>query len=188
MIANFYIKDGDGFKETKLRYCTKCMHTHVEHLETCWTCGPWFCTRCKCEMPDRYRTACTACVKQEQDSWEANRFAAAEKLTEWDGPVYDGDEFYANIDEMIEAKDCDGSDVPEYVWACDTHQIVYISKGMLQDDGIIQDPPEDFDPDDIVIPDSMIKAMEEFNEANKELVSWSPNFKKAVLIKQEGRV
>ena len=185
MITNFYIKDGEGFKETKLRYCTTCMHTHMEHRDTCWTCGPWFCTRCKCEMPDRHYTACKACLLEESEFQESVRFSAAEKLTEWDGPVYDGSEFYASIEDMIEAKDCDGIDVPEYVWACDLAPVVNLNKDMLTDEGVVQEPYDDFNPDDIVIPELMTKAIEEFNEANKHLVSWSPNFKKAVVINQE---
>ena len=52
----------------------------------------------------------------------------------------------------------------------------------LKDDGILQNIPDDFDPKDVIVPDSMLKAIDEFNEANKKLVSWEPDFTRAIII------
>lgn len=186
MITNFYIKDSDGtFKQTSLRYCTECMQIHLEHRQTCWTCGPWICTDCGSSMPDRTYTVCAPCRVKKREAEEADRFQRAEKISHtWHGPVYCGDEYYSSIDQMMEQFECCGEGMPGYVWACDTVPIIAMSADLLKDDGVIQNPHDEFNPEEIVIPDSMLKAIDEFNEANKHLVCWEPNFRKAILIEK----
>lgn len=116
---------------------------------------------------------------------EEEKFNKAEKLTEWDGPVYcEGlgrDGYAANLEEMVEYYDEDLKNFPKYVWVCDSIQIY-----KLDLDDILQPHEEhtweDFERGDAKGEAELEAAIKKFNELNKDLVYWEPNYKKALLV------
>lgn len=116
---------------------------------------------------------------------EAERFTNAEKITEWDGPVYcdQTDTYYASVLEFLDQV-ADEDTQYGYVWTCESEPFV-----MVDCNDVIEmaaaDAYENFDTDQLKGVEEMNDALVAFREANKHLVNWSPNFKKAVLIKKE---
>ena len=145
-------------------------------------CKPRICACGKeCEP---YRTICNGCLNEQQEKQEVTFFEKAEKLTAWDGWVYcEGvnDDYFESVDDLLERCDDEGIDRPKYVWACKADHFVNADiediTSRLEDTAY-----EDFDFADLAGLSELKAALEAFNEANKDKVSYTPDYTKAVLI------
>lgn len=82
---------------------------------------------------------CSACWQKKQDAKELKRFEVAEKLTEYDGPVYWedregslGDGYFISLDEVLDY--CEDNDFPKpaYVWACNPVELSINVENILE--------------------------------------------------------
>jgi len=172
-------------------YCSECRIVRKTQQEAEECCKPKICTRCKTAECQEYRTVCKLCNDIIDREREEERFAKAEKVTEWNGPVYSdshdiGNEGYAeNIEEALDWLECMSEDgkIPEYVWTCNERPICH-----LNFDSIIESSTseayEGWETENLNGLEELEAAIEKFNELNKDDVCWLPNYKKALLIKK----
>lgn len=178
-------------KATGIYYCEKCriVHRELSMAEKC--CAPVTCSSCGSTDVSKYHTKCDACENKERAQREADRFEKAEKLTVWDGPVYsDGhgyhEGYFATIDDfedwLATDENFDGTELerPEYVWACTSAPFCVLDIDRIIEDAA-QEAFDDWDGDTAGY-DELKKSIEVFNEANKHLIAWTPNYKAAVLL------
>lgn len=127
---------------------------------------------------------------------EKEQFDKAEKLKEddWDGPVYcEGygynDGYFADLNEFYDdvrddSEDDDEFVTPKYVWTCDVSQSCHIDLDDILENST-QEAHEDFDYRDLNGLDELRAAVDKFNGLNKDVVSWTPNFKKCVILNEK---
>lgn len=167
--------------------CGKCRTVWGAQPQAEQCCAPYHCQTCGVEVP-RYNTSCSACFAAEQNRIDRTRFHNAEKVESWDGWIYcEGfgrDGFSQSIGELLEECEDEGKELPEYAWTCTPNAFVEVSIGDIKEQIIDSEfCYEDFDPDDLNGIEELAAAISVFNEANAGVLTYSPNFKKAVLIK-----
>lgn len=176
----------DG-KSAGVFYCVKCriVRATQEAAETC--CNNYLCRHCGKDTGSRSWLACDDCRSAENIRMEKERFEKAEKVTQWDGPVYrEGfgyrDGFAADLEDLLD--DVEPDEMPEYVWTCDTHPAVLLDYDSIIENAT-QEAHEDFDPATLGGEAELKAALDKFNEANSAELNWEPNFKRALLISKE---
>jgi hypothetical protein len=157
------------------------------------------------ELPRKnHRTVCQPCEAKKDAEREAARFAAAEKISEWDGWIYCespqgyNDGYFSGVsdledyisdntpdaEEMAELDEEERADIPKmpaYVWTCDEDCFATVSlEGIMEN--IADNGYEDFDTADLSGTEELGAAIEIFNTANRGVVSYSPNYKKALIL------
>lgn len=179
----------DG-KAAGIYYCGECriVSKHLALAEQC--CVPRKCTRCQCELPkNRLYMDCDDCRQIKQAEAEAARFAAAEKVTEWEGPVFlDGashnEGYFNDLGEFYDwlANREDDEEGPHdpvtYVWACHKNSFIHYDvsritenlEGWEEWDGHTKGEEE------------LQAALDAWAEKNKDAVTYSPDYKRAVLL------
>lgn len=168
-------------------FCEACRLTaaNQEIAEQC--CKPYKCKHCGAEC-QKYWTVCAACSAKEECEKERARFEAAEKVTEWDGWIYSeghgNDGFAQCVEDLFESAEFEfASEIPEYVWTCEPVQFVCVSfDNIKQEIEENESAYEDFDADDLHGLAKLEKAIDAFNEANADKISYRPNLKRALLV------
>jgi len=188
--TELFVKEG---KSAGIYFCgqCRCVARTQEEAERC--CKPYACDKCGKEIL-RYHTRCNDCDNTERARIERERFDKAEKLTEWIGWVYcEGlgfrDGFFESITELFDALADEESGLPEYVWTwpeyvwtCTPDRFVHADVSDITD-RMADQAYEDWDPADLNGLEELKAALDKFNEANKDAISYSPDYTKAVLLK-----
>ena len=170
-----YHKDG---RATGVFYCEKC-------------CAPYKCKECGVEL-GRYRLVCDGCSRKQQEERERQRFEKAEKVTEWTGWVFcDGlgynEGFFDSVSDLVEWCEDEGCEVPKYAWTCTPSYFAQLSIGwVLEQITEHGDAYEGFDPQTLEGVPELGAAIDRFNELNKGVCSYYPNYKVAVVLDQKG--
>ena len=169
----------------------------------------WFCMSCKKlysvkEIADKC-CKCYRCNKPldkdnpqkrygyHEDCWwehkaerEKERFEKAEKVTEWDGPIYceQLDNYYTEIEDLYNDLECyydEEEDVPEikYVYTCKTKTFFCDEMNMIEP--ICEDMYEDAI-QDLQGLKELQEAVRIFNEKNKDLETWYPDYRKVLVL------
>lgn len=145
--------------------------------------------RCKTCGKEEQRLECWDCVKAREAKKEAERFEKAQKITEWEGWVFaDGcgykDGYFHDLEELFDWLADQPPDArPEYVWACREEQFVAVSlESILEDIASSESAYEDFETGSLKGQDELRAALEAFAEANKDTVSYFPDYSKAILL------
>lgn len=114
--------------------------------------------------------------------FETDHFEKAEKVTEWEGPVYFADTYYASLEDLLDEY-CGGEEPEGYIWTCDVEPICTLDLGHILENAC-QDTPEDWDADELDGQKELEDAIQKFNELNASAhVAWSPNYQKALILK-----
>lgn len=186
--TELYHKDGTS---AGVYYCEKCrcVGASVAAAEDC--CRPNKCDRCGREV-NRYHYRCDECWKLDRARQEQERFEKAEKLTEWDGWVFcDGwgeSGYFESMETFMDDVEGSGPDcAPEYVWTCKPMAFVRVDMRSILSQ-IEDDSYDGFDAETLNGIDDLEKAIGEFNERNKDVLSYEPDFTKAVLIPKRSNV
>ena len=175
----------DG-KSAGVFYCSECRNVAKNSDDADKCCKPTLCQHCGKPSGHRFWTCCDACSKLKSIQAEQDRFDKAKKLTEWDGWVFSEglgfrEGFFESLSDLLDQLEDD--EVPKYVWACDPDHFAFarvddVIRPILENESAY----EGFDSDDLSGIEELKAAIEKFNEANKHIVSYIPNFKMAVLI------
>ena len=182
MIEHLYTKDG---KQTNKRYCTDCGHSTYEGRVGCYDCGPHVCIECG-KPADRGFCKCRDCIAIGNKKREDENFGKANKLESWDSWVCIDDRYFPSVEDLVQELWDNGEDIPKYCWATTSAAFVSLSREAILQAALDEDDAyEDFDEQSIEIPASMFKAIEEFNEANKEHIAYQVDYKNAVMISVE---
>lgn len=179
----------DG-KPAKIFYCEKCRIVKRTKEEADQCCAPVKCATCGNEGVRQFHTICDACEEKKRAAREEERFTSAEKITEWDGPIYsDGygfnEGYFANVEALedwLSSRDVDDDNTrPKYVWTCTKNQFCQLDYDRIIENAT-QEAYEDWDEGNIYGEQELKSAIAVFNEANKNHVSWEPNYKVALLL------
>jgi hypothetical protein len=181
-----YHQDG---RSAGVFYCAKCRLVRLtkEEAETC--CEPLKCKCCGKETGRKYYLTCEPCDLANEARKEAERFEKAKKVTEWDGWVYlegtGNDGYSQDLEDFWDSWESDHAEddeKPKYVWACKAIHFVAADESDVID-RIQDNAPEDFDPADLQGLPELRAAIEQFNEANKDVVAYTPDYSTAILLK-----
>lgn len=180
-----YHQDG---KSTGVFYCTQCRCVKRTKEEADKCCEPTKCQYCGKESGRQHYLACESCDRANQAKKEADRFEKAEKKTEWGGWVYlegtgrDGySESLSDFWDNWESDHDEGDEKPAYVWACKKNHFAVADVSDITE-RIADNGYEDFDADDLNGLEELKAAIEKFNEANKDVVSYEPDYGVAILL------
>ena len=185
-----YHQDG---KSAGVHYCEKCRCVKRTREEADKCCEPTKCQYCGKETGRQYYLACESCDRANQEKNERERFEKAKKLTqsEWDGWVYlDGtgrDGYSESLSDFWDNWELDhdeGDEKPEYVWACKKNHFAVADVSDITE-RIGANAYDDFDTCDLNGLDDLKAAIEKFNEANKDVVSYEPDYGVAILLNLE---
>ena len=102
-------------------------------------------------------------------------------MTTWDGWIFDGNDFYESVEDMLDMLDGDGRESPEYVWSCKPDYFVKADVGDITEQ-MADRAYEDWDPETLNGLDELKVALDRFNEANKHVCSYSPDYSKAIIL------
>lgn len=174
--TELFLKDG---RTAGVFYCEKCRVVARTKDDADQCCVPYICKTCGKETGRRFYTICDTCVTAKHAKEERERFDKAEKLTEWSGWVVCGDDFYESVSDMLDM--VDHEELPQYVWACKSRQFVKVDICSILE-GIGEDGYEDFDPDTLDGIPALDTALKAFEDANATVLSYEPDYTKAVLI------
>lgn len=180
--VELYRQDGTA---TGVFYCSECraVFSNEEQARLCH--GERLCP-CGEKSESRYSLQCSKCSREkfakESRQREADRFEKAAKITEaeyGEGMVFDADQYYDSVEDAIDGYLDDQK--PEYVWAC---RDIGVRPATL--DGLIEDMLdgmwEDADHYDLNGIDELQKAVDAFNEANRSIHVWEPDYSRAILV------
>lgn len=173
-------------------FCEKCRIIHPNKAQAAQCCAPRIC-ECGAEC-ERYHTLCPACTVRKRRERETELFAKAEKVTEWSGAIWSeghgyNDGYFQNLEDFEDWMACeaeeDGSqpDRPEYVWTCEYRMFLQLDYGQIIENAT-QDAYENWNDSEINGEGDLKAAIERFNAANTEHISWHPNMKRALLLSE----
>jgi hypothetical protein len=150
--TELFLKDG---KPTGIFFCEKCRQIACTHDSAERCCKNYLCTKCGVDTGQR--------------SWTA-----------W---VEDGSDYYPSVGAYLESRDSGSGngDVPEYVWACKAIQIVKVDSDHLMQE-IEEHGYEDFDSSTLDGLAEFETACKAFEKANADVVSYEPDYTRAVLL------
>lgn len=174
----------DG-KPAQVWYCGKCRNVAASQILTEKCCKPNICD-CGKECEKQYYTICDDREKLKREQRTLDRFNSAEKIDKWDGWVYsDGhgynDGYASTIEEIIDYCKDGGIDIPDYVWTCTEHRFAHIClDNILQN--IEENGYEDFSAENLKGVKDLKIAIDNFNNINYDIISYEPNYKKALII------
>lgn len=180
--TELYLKDG---RAAGIFFCGECRIVHRDESLANQCCSPRFCTRCGVAEQPKYSLLCEPCARLASAERERERFEKAEKVEEWDGWVYcEGtgrDGYSESIEELLDLLEDSGDPIPPYVWTCTAIPFAAVTIDEIKD-RICDDAYEDFDADDLSGLDDLKEALDKFNQANEGVLSYQPDYTKAVLI------
>ena len=175
--------------EVSIWACGKCGYVRngEENAKNCCTCST-----CGKELKHGAFGDCDDCRRRKWAEREAERIDKAEKLETWDGWVfYDGaangnDGYFESLDDLIDWLEGEGikpENWPEYVFCC---KVVPFPAVDLDDivDRIMDELPEGYEREHLVGLDLLEEAINDFNESNKHLISYKPDYTKVVRVKK----
>ena len=185
--TELFLEDGNS---SGVFFCGKCRCVARSKPQAEQCCQNYQCVKCGKDTGGRSWLVCEPCREDEESKKEADRFEAAKKVTatEWAGWVYlDGtgnDGYSASVEDFWEVWGYDHAESdenPKYVWAC---KAIHFASADISDiiDRIVDNAYEDFDPDDLNGLDELKKAIEKFNNDNRDIVSYQPDYSTVVLL------
>ena len=181
-VVELFKKDGSP---AGVFYCSECraVFASKEQAENCH--GERLCA-CGKKIEVRYHSECSICwsnkSQEEENKREAARFEKATKIpeSEYTGEmVYDADKFYTDIDDAIDPY-LPGQE-PDYVWACKDVGVPLATTESLYEN-LIENMWEDADVSDLHGVDELEAAVTTFNEANKAVHVYQPDYTTAILV------
>jgi hypothetical protein len=186
-----YKKKEDGtMAPCGIYFCSQCRIVHLDKESAEWCHGERLCV-CGKKIESMYYRSTRKCDECEHKDFtererraEAKRFESATKITEaeYKGEhVYLDDEYYDSVEDAIDEY-LVGQE-PEYVWACADHGIRTVDvEDVLTD--ILENMWEDADYTDLYGVDELEAALKAFNEANKSIQLWEPDYTTAILVEK----
>lgn len=168
----------DGTK-SGVFYCQTCNKVSSDEGVSERCCAPTICPECETEVSDRGRIRHETC-------WLQWRFRDAVKLDKWEGWVYweaagdagNGEGYFDSLESLLEWFEEERQPAPEWVFTCKTESFPRLDiDDMLTDlaEGMFEDAEDNFHG-----VDELKEAVSIFNEDNKGLVSYHPNYGQVV--------
>ena len=183
-----YKKLEDGsVAPTGIFYCSECrvVFKTKEEAENCH--GERLCA-CGKKIERRFYGECDDCrwkiEKEKAVARERERFEKATKITatEYKGEkIFADDEYYDEIECYLDAFE-EGQE-PEYVWACKDIGVPLASTESLYEN-LLEGMWDDADVNDLNGVDELEAAVKAFNEANRDIHVYEPDYSTAILVEK----
>jgi hypothetical protein len=168
-------------------YCSQCRIVYRTKEDAEWCHGDKLCG-CGKKIESIYsrQSKCRDCdsleLKEKERKREAERFEAAIKIkaADYSGEhVYCGDSYYDSVEDAID-QFLEGQE-PDYIWACKDNSLPTVD---LEDVtcNLLDNMWEDADTSDLNGIDELEAALTAFNEANKSVLVWGPDYSTAILV------
>lgn len=156
-------------------------------------CAPHTCKTCGKEEP---MSECRECSDARYAQKERERFEKAEKVTTWDGWVFcdEGfgyqDGYFESVEDLLDYLSDQNADfeepllTPEYCWTCEPRQFVAVDAEDIYE-RIENDEAayEEFERGSLNGTDELEAALRAFEKANESIVSYHPDYSKALILK-----
>jgi hypothetical protein len=187
----YWLYKQDGTK-TNYFACGKCNRAElalsgqalemVERCCTCYTCGK--------ELTEQgNKVRCATCALDNRAKVEAHRLASATLVEDYDGHIYyedahSEDRFFvdlADLREHFESTLQPGDPWPEFAFCCKGTRCRIDGQQVIDD--AMQDGFEDLE-EDVQGRDELLAAIQAFNEANKHVVVWYPDYSRKVAVRR----
>jgi hypothetical protein len=168
-------------------YCSQCRIVHRTREEAEFCHGERLCA-CgkKIESIHSRQSKCSECDgkewKEKERKREAERFEAATKISASDYKgehVYLDDKYYDCVEDAIDQY-LEGQE-PEYVWACQDKSLPEVDMEDVTCN-LIDNMWDDADVSDLYGVEELESALKTFNEANKGIQLWEPDYSVAILV------
>lgn len=172
-------------------YCGRCriVRKTVEQAESC--CQPRHCEKCGNEIDEQYRSVCEDCRHEERMQKETERLAKAE-LVEYEGGwvfsdaiAYNNGYFESMGDLLDHIQDEEPEQWPEFAYltseqpfAIDYDRVIEDAESQLEWDSDWGEPSYTGE-------DELRAAIEKFNEANKSIKTYWPDYGRKVKVPRE---
>ena len=173
-------------RPTGVFFCEKCNRVGLDKASAERCCVPH---RCKTCGKEEKMLECNECFTKREREKEAQRFEKAEKVSEWEGWVYsDGlgykNGYFESVEDLEDyLEDQPSYSRPEYVWTCEQQSFVSADAETIYEQ-IENDERayEDFERGSLNGTDELEAALKAFTEANTGIVSYTPDYSKALLL------
>lgn len=184
--VELYKKLEDGnMAPTGIFYCSECRVVHPTEKQAQRCHGEALCA-CGGKIEDRYGDLCSNCRMKERRSKdaarEAERFEKATKITEseYKGEMVYVDDRYSDCIEDAIDNYLPGQE-PEYVWACKDQAVPFANAESIYEN-LLDNMWEDASVDDLNGIDELEAAVKAFNEANRSISVFVPDYSTAILV------
>lgn len=183
----YYLHRPDG-TQTTAAACGTChgIHLSIETAERCCLC-----TFCKTLLGNNETGIAgihTQCRNTRDQQSEERAFALAEPVTDYDGPLFCeaagsgsfGDGYFADLDELYESlEDIPVDSWPEFAFCCTGTQFRIDPDHVLEaaTENMFEDAYDHLDHKEF-----FVRAVEVFNELNKSVISYEPDYKHKIAI------
>jgi len=178
---------GERIEPAGVFFCSKCRRVWPNEHDAGQCC---LCSYCGKELPKGENYHHYECMMSAYRKRHEAQLASARVVTDHEGFVFceqggPNDGYAQDIDEMaewwqdeIDSGDRGRDEYPEFVLAC----MVRPPRQVDADDLVEMLAEEGYEDmhDDVVVPDSLKDALKEFNDANKNLVTYEPDYKRKV--------
>lgn len=135
--------------------CEKCKKLYTSEYAANICCKQYHCRVCGKETP-QYMLICDSCAEHERFE-KARKMTLAEYYEEFPGNMlYYREEFYDDIESLLDSIDCDYEDIPKYVYGTTMESMEIDANQMLQQ------AEEDSDVEDFYFDDVAAKELREF--------------------------
>ena len=136
--------------------------------------------------PEELKIINDHCSSASSAAADAKRFEKAEKLTEWDGWVTDGDRYWDSVESYLDERgepDEDDGEGPTYLWVATPQQVIPdLDVADVVEHYVTDRGWEDCSVDDLEGVKELQAALDVFVKANKQVVSYTPDTTRAVLL------
>ena len=180
------LPDG-GYVATGVFYCSECRVVHATEKQAQRCHGEALCA-CGEKIEDRYGDLCPKCRMKEwaaKDAVrEAEHFEKATKIAEaeYKGEmVYLDDKYFSEVEDAID--DYLPGQEPEYVWACKDQGVPLANAESIYEN-LLENMWEDADVSDLNGVDELEAAVKAFNEANRSISVFVPDYSTAILVEK----
>jgi len=173
-----FLSDG---KAAGVFFCGSCKTVHDAKgtAESC--CEPYICSECGELSGRKYYTICNKCQSEKTAAAEKELFDNAEKITGSDNPIFNGDDFYMSMADLLD--DLQEDEFPEYVWATNPEHFVKLDADSIIE-SVQDDAYDDFDIGDLCGVEEFQDAVAAFNSANHHHISYLPDYTRAIIVDQ----
>ncbi len=130
--------------------------------------------------PEELKLVNDCCSTSWRENTDAKRFEKATKLTQWDGWVTDGNDYWESVEDYLEDR---GAGEGTYLWCCQPQRVIPdLDVAGVTEHWVCDRGWEDMDEHDLNGVAALQAALDAFVEANKGVVSYRPDYAQAVLL------
>lgn len=132
--------------------------------------------------PDELKLVNRHSLSVQSERRDAARFEKAAKLDTWEGWVTDGDTYWDSVETYLDQRE-DNDWEHTYLWVAVPQRVIpHLDVGDIVEHWVTDRGWEDMDTDDLEGVKELQAALDHFVEINKMVVSYVPDYTRAVLL------